>query len=887
MTYAANGLDVTGVTNANGVQVMSATYNSAHQPTSVTDVSGTTTFTYTSWGAPYESYDPQGRGSRTIYDSLGQVSQVQFSDAPGGGARVWETLGGFTYDEVGRVKTVSDATGLTVGYDYNNLDNVTKVSYPDGTSETTEYTCCGIPGVETDRAGRKSYFDYDVMKRLTRVQDAAGNTLEMDRDANGNLLRLVDAKGHLTKWNYDAVNRVIAKAYNDGTTEDYTYSQGLLSQSKGARNQIVNYSYDANANLTFIDYPNMADVSMSYDNLDDVTQIVDGVGTHGFTYDNRGKLLSLDGPFADDEQTFSYDSLQRLQTQTVGRGASGGTQSQSYAYDALGRLETLNSNGTQGVGTFNYSYVGLTDMLQSLQMPNGTQTVQSYDGLQRLTQVVNQKNNGTNLNSFAYAYDNRDVRTGVQQNYGTDPLRQVNYAYDNVDQLVGEAATGGVAGSNYTNAFSYDAMGNRLKLDSVTGSDTANVKSSVNGLNQLTSVSSTVNNGAPTTAGLSYDVAGNLTDATNSDGSKTLYSYDDADRLFRAERRNVTGASVSKSEFVYDYASRKAISREYSWTNGAWVQTGEKRRVFDGLDVVQERNAQNEVTAQLVRDGNIGGILSRSTIRGASFFGYDGGGNVTLLTDETGNDVGRYRYDAFGNTLEATGTRASENPYRFSSKEYDGAMGLYDFGLRFYSAGLGRWINRDPLKEDGGINLYAMTGNDSVNSVDPYGLKKVRVVIVQYRSMGATPDDVQRVKTATELMFTSPRGKDFVKMILKRGYPVTVYVHNGTTQHNVWNDGKDPNRCYMEQFGQSNVINQYYYGIWISPNVWEKVFVRDQQGRKRKAVIPLEIIMAHEIGHELTGWTDNVSATDPIGDNVRWNENPVRRWFGYNPRVQY
>ena len=42
----------------------------------------------------------------------------------------------------------------------------------------------------------------------------------------------------------------------------------------------------------------MADVAMSYDNLDDVTQIVDGVVTHSFAYDNRGKLLSLDEPFA-------------------------------------------------------------------------------------------------------------------------------------------------------------------------------------------------------------------------------------------------------------------------------------------------------------------------------------------------------------------------------------------------------------------------------------------------------------------------------------------------------------------------------------------------------------------------------------------------------------
>ena len=299
-------------------------------------------------------------------------------------------------------------------------------------------------------------------------------------------------------------------------------------------------------------------------------------------------------------------------------------------------------------------------MLQSLQLPNGTQTVQSYDSLQRLTQVVNQKNNGTSLNKFAYAYDNRDVRTAMQQQYAGEALRQVGYSYDATNQLVGESATGGAAGSNYSNAFSYDAMGNRLKQDATRGTTSSSARSSVNALNQLVSLSSSANGGAPTTSGMSYDGAGNLTQVANSDGGKTLYSYDDADRLFRIENRSAAGVPTSKSEFVYDYASRKAISREFFYANGAWTQTGEKRRVFDGLDVVQERNSANEVTAQLVRDGNIGGILARSTVQGASFFGYDGSGNVTLLTDANGNEVGRYRYDAL--LLRRARALASCNP---------------------------------------------------------------------------------------------------------------------------------------------------------------------------------------------------------------------------------
>jgi len=41
---------------------------------------------------------------------------------------------------------------------------------------------------------------------------------------------------------------------------------------------------------------------------------------------------------------------------------------------------------------------------------------------------------------------------------------------------------------------------------------------------------------------------------------------------------------------------------------------------------------------------------------------------------------------------------------------------------RFYSPQLGRWINRDPIEENGGINLYGFVGNDGVGKFDILGL---------------------------------------------------------------------------------------------------------------------------------------------------------------------
>ncbi len=48
--------------------------------------------------------------------------------------------------------------------------------------------------------------------------------------------------------------------------------------------------------------------------------------------------------------------------------------------------------------------------------------------------------------------------------------------------------------------------------------------------------------------------------------------------------------------------------------------------------------------------------------------------------------------------------------------------GVLYYGYRYYSPGMGRWINRDPIEEQGGINLYAMVSNNTINRIDMYGL---------------------------------------------------------------------------------------------------------------------------------------------------------------------
>ncbi|MBF0227564.1 MAG: RHS repeat-associated core domain-containing protein [Desulfobacterales bacterium] len=95
---------------------------------------------------------------------------------------------------------------------------------------------------------------------------------------------------------------------------------------------------------------------------------------------------------------------------------------------------------------------------------------------------------------------------------------------------------------------------------------------------------------------------------------------------------------------------------------------------------------------------------------------------ASQLVDTNGILSAAYEYDAFGKTIKAQGALATENKFRFSTKQWDDETGLGYWGYRYYSAELGRWLSRDPLGEVGGYNLYGFVGNNVINEFDIYGL---------------------------------------------------------------------------------------------------------------------------------------------------------------------
>jgi RHS repeat-associated protein len=748
--------------------------------------SSTLNYQYNLAAWPIALSDGEGRSVQLGYNNQGLITTAN---------NTYGQVYAAAYDIRDRQMVITDGNGVTVTNSYNAIDELLAQTWPDGISDRFGYAASGLIAA-TNRDNQVTLYGRDVAGRLTSITNANNEIIKASYDPSSDITSLVDALNHTTSWQYNQYGWLTNKV--DGLTRNafrYSYNaNGWITNRWTPEKGNTGYAFDNVGNPTSVIYPQLT-ISYGYDPLNELTNMVDAVGTTKFTYTSAGLLASEIGPWADDAITYTYS--EQLQT-ALNLSQPSGSWSQSYSYDSMWRMTSIVSPA----GTFNYSYnfQPASSLVTGIQLPNGASIANTYNSLARLTQTTLNNTWGHTLDGYTHQYDPLGLRTNLVRNLGLT-TSSVNVGYDSVGQLTSWIAkeSGGTPRQNEQLGFGYDAAQNlhsrtsgglsqtfntdaANELTSVTRSGTFTLSGATpapatsvtvngnaaqtygdftfastnntlaNGANTFTVIAQnaygtkTTNNLAanlPSSVSLSSDNNGSLT----SDGART-FGYDSENQV-----TNITVAGQWRSDFVYDGLNRRRIVRDYTWSGSAWVETNEVRYIYDGYLLLQERDAYNnplvtythglDFSGDMWDAGGIGGLLARTDANGSTYYHSDGLGNVTALMDSQQNIVGRYLYGPFGKLIGKWGTLADANEMQFSSMpQHDG---LTFFPFRAYEPNFQRWLNQDPIQETGGINLYQFALNNPMFWIDPFGLDPLGHHLVPRQIWQDLSDRVKKV----------------------------------------------------------------------------------------------------------------------------------------------
>jgi RHS repeat-associated protein len=457
---------------------VSYTYDAAHRLTAITDGLGNhINYTLDAMGnrtatATYDPLNVLSTASSKVYNTLGQLSQqigaagtaavtTAFGyDNNGNQTTINAPLSRNTtnqYDELNRLKQVTDpATGITLfGYDAN--DNLASVTDP--LTKVTSYTYTGFGDLKT------------------QTSPATGVTTNT-YDSGGNLATSTDARNVVSSYSYDALNRVSSVAYTLGASTDQT----------------IFYGYDVGANgkgrLTSASDANHG-MGWQYDALGRVTsksQTVGGIAESvGYGYSN-GQLATLTTP-SGQSVAYSY-----VNNQVSGISVNGTTLLSGVVYEPFGPARTWTwGNASTEIRLHD------TDGNPS-QISHVESTSYTLDNAFRITGVNNASNPSA---SWTYGYDNLDRITSA------NAASNISWTYDanGNRQTQGGAAAPAYAASNITLAYN-----NRGRMSSATASGTTSYI--YNALGQRVS-----KNGPGGAVVFAYDEAGHLIGEYTGDGA--------------------------------------------------------------------------------------------------------------------------------------------------------------------------------------------------------------------------------------------------------------------------------------------------------------------------------------------------------------------------------
>ncbi|WP_166442703.1 RHS repeat domain-containing protein [Phragmitibacter flavus] len=696
----------------------------------------------------------------------------------------------------------SSDTTLVTEWQYAADSAVAKIIDPKGVDTTVLRDAAGRRIQQTDNAAgsttgqQTSQYEYapDGGLSILRVLNATTGNQVTTWTYGTNPATSKVARTDLPVSKTSPTGKVYSQTYNrQGVVESTTdpngtfhlYIYDLMGRLIQNHTPVIGSGVDGSVRLLGTEYDThgrafrLTSYSATSAIVNQVVRGFNGIGCLTTEYQSHGGAVTVSTPRVQYQCTSATDNIQRRTSITYpnGRqldyeyGSSGGID------DVLNRVQSVHDDDLTVLAEYQHVGLGLPSITTLPQPgieqrwkklagdPNGDGG-DPYTGYDRFTRVIRSHwlkpaTTPVSLVDAQWGYDRASLKTWRKDALAPSGSEQDQYfSYDNRYQVTqrqrGILDTGhtGISGTPAQQEnFGYDPAGNWTGYQQTNaGTLDINQSRAHNASNQITSINSV-------SSDVSYDDNGNMLEVPTGgqalDGPPRKLVWDAWNRL----RKVYDDEDNLIAEYQYDGQMRRVTSAADS-TVRHFYYDDQWRSVEERLDSISDA-----VTNHVWQPGNRWELIlrDRSTANDGTFderlYSLKDELDPVALIDTNGSVVERCAFSAFGKAsfFDATYTSRTSSSYGwnflFHGEFADAETSWMNYGFRYYSTDLGRWLNEDPIGLLGGLNSYSFAGSSPMRSIDVLGLcdeqnggSEVWDAISEWMQVGGTQTDARGVE---------------------------------------------------------------------------------------------------------------------------------------------
>ncbi|WP_254626871.1 RHS repeat-associated core domain-containing protein, partial [Acinetobacter seifertii] len=771
-------------------------YNAMGLVTSITDAKGgSKSLKYDDQGNLISYTDCSGKETKWKYDERGRVISIE---------NALKQKVEYFYTEL----TLENREPIIKGLPLNAFGQLEKIKHADGTEEHFIHDAEGRLLAHVDPKQNITRYEYDEAGLILSRTDALNHKLKYKWDRLGRLTRLVNENGASYQFFYDVASRLVKEIDFDGKETVYHYDEnsGQLATSIEVASA---YGQDLKDRAA----PKDRIQQFIFDSMGRLEQRTAGYGHYGleleekqteeFAYDYMGRIIQAKN--AQSNLQWFYDAAGNLVQEHQQDYKINKTAVWKHQYDEINdRIKTTRPDGqvidwlTYGSGHVQSLIVNGQDLVSferddlhreiARHYANGISQEQQYDLAGRLK---SQMMSSEHKNGYQNQYKLHN--NALEQ---TSQLVQRLYQYDKTGELtaIRDTRRGNIA-------YKYDPVGRLLEASSKLGKETFSFDPASNiidsyhshkaqshsqsaeekdyGYNRL------VNNVVKeyldqqyqydaygqlvrqkTSQGdlnLEWDVYGRMVKSRNSQYTAE-YRYDALGR--RIQKRSKHHHTGQEQNIIYGwdgdtlaYESTEELTKHYIYEKDSFVPM--LQAVYLSPIELHQTPDWSDRPYHIHRDPLWKTEKEGKEFDDVWFYHCDHLGTPQEMTDHTGAIIWKAEYKAWGECkAEIAKSNFFENSeiisnnIRFQGQYFDGETGLHYNRYRYYSPYVGRFVSKDPIGLDGGINSYQYAPS-STQWVDVLGLNKYFI-----GSMDQMPHKASELKPLT------PHSKEWMEAIV-------------------------------------------------------------------------------------------------------------------------